>query len=96
MGTIAISSADVKKRVSAKMDEYARDWLPAQSFARYVYDNKPAWEIRRGHSPAQSDKAECEKWGLSPEEWADQYLAARIALQHDLKLDLISSGHFGA
>lgn len=84
----------LKARIAADPDTLAAELLPPDSFARYAYDNKSYPEIRKDHARADADKAECEKWGLTPDEWAEEMNAARLAMAHDMKLDLIQEGFF--
>lgn len=84
----------LRTRIAAQADVLAADLLPPDSLARYAYDNKPYPEIRKDHTPADADKAECEKWQLTRQEWAEEMNAARYAMAHDMKLDLIKEGFF--
>lgn len=87
-----VTIAQLKSRMAGDLDAYAIDLLPPDSFARHVYDTKPYPEIKRAHSADDADKAECERWDLTAEQWAEEMDAARIALAHDMKLDLIKKG----
>lgn len=90
--TTKVTTAQLKSRMQADLDAYAVDFLPADSFARHAYDNKPYPALRSAHSASDADKEECEKWDLTPEEWVEEMDAARLALVHDMKLDLIKKG----
>ena len=87
-----VKVAQLKARIGEDPDVYALDLLPPDSFARHAYENKPYPEIRRAHAGAGADEAECARWQLTPEEWAEEMDAARLALAHDMKLDLIRTG----
>lgn len=87
-----VTIAQLKARMAGDLDAYAFELLPPDSFARHAYDTKPYPEIRRAHSAADADRDECRSWDLTPEEWAEEMDAVRIALAHDLKLDLIKKG----
>jgi hypothetical protein len=87
-----ITGAQIRLRIGANEDEYAAEFLPPDSFARHVFETKPYPVIKRAKTASDADKAECEKWGLTAEEWAEEMAAARIALAHDMKLDLITKG----
>lgn len=87
-----VTIAQLKARMADDLDAYAVELLPPDSFARHAYENKPYPEIRRAHSADDADKEECERWGLTSEQWAEELDAARIALAHDMKLDLIKKG----
>ncbi len=87
-----VTAAQIRSRIEANADDYAAEMLPPDSFARHAFENKPYPAIKRAKTPADADKAECEKWGLTADEWAEEMAAARIALAHDMKLDLIMKG----
>jgi len=87
-----VTIAQTQARIAADPDAYAFEFLPPDSFARHAYETKPYPAIRRAHSPDDADKDECERWNLTAEEWAEEMDAARIALAHDMKLDLIKKG----
>lgn len=87
-----VTIAQLKARIGQDPDTHALDLLPPDSFARHAYESKPYPQIRRAHAPEAADKDECERWQLTPEEWAEEMDAARIALAHDMKLDLIRKG----
>ena len=87
-----ITIAQIRARIAANADEYAVEYLPPDSFARHAFETKPYPAIKRAKTAADADKAECEKWGLTADEWAEEMSAARIALAHDMKLDLIMKG----
>lgn len=90
--TSKINSAILKSRIEGDADQYAVEFLPPDSFARHAYETKSFPAIRKVHGAGDADSAECEKWGLTAQEWADEMEAVRIALAHDMKLDLINKG----
>lgn len=87
-----ITVAQLKSRMATDPDVLAADWLPPDSFARHAYDTKPYPLVKKVCTSADAGKAECEKWGLTSDEWAEEMAAARIAIAHDMKLDLIKEG----
>jgi hypothetical protein len=87
-----VTTAQIKSRIEAELDTYALELLPPDSFARHAYETKPYPAIRGAHSAADADKEERDRWGLTAEEWAEEMDAARLALAHDMKLDLIKKG----
>lgn len=87
-----ITVAQLKSRMATDPDALAVEWLPPDSFARHAYDTRPYPLIKRACTPADAVEPECQKWGLTSEEWAEEMAAARIALAHDMKLDLIKEG----
>jgi hypothetical protein len=89
-----VTVAEIKARIAASADTLALDLLPADSFARHAYETKPYPILKRENSAANADKADCQKWGLTAEEWAEQMAVARIAMAHDMKLDLLKEGFF--
>jgi hypothetical protein len=89
-----VTVAQLKASIATDPDALASDMLPPGSFARFAYDSKPYPVIKMAYSPASADKAECEKWGLTSAEWVEEMAAARIAMAHDMKLDLIQEGFF--
>lgn len=89
-----VTVAEIRARIAADPDVLALDLLPTDSFARYAYENKPYPILKRENSAADADRADCEKWGLTADEWAEQMAAARIAMAHDMKLDLLKEGFF--
>jgi len=90
--TSNINSTILISRIKDDADQYAVEFLPPDSFARHAYETKSFPAIRKAHTAASADAAECEKWGLTAQEWADEMDAVRVALAHDMKLDLISKG----
>lgn len=90
--TMKVTVAQIRSRIEASADEYAAEFLPPDSFARHAFYSKPFPAIKRAKTAADADKAECEKWGLTAAEWAEEMAATRIALAHDMKLDLIMKG----
>jgi hypothetical protein len=87
-----ITSAQLKSRIEAELDTYALELSPPESIARHACETKPYPAIRGAHSAADADNEECDGWGLTAEEWAEEMDAARLALAHDMKLDLIKRG----
>lgn len=87
-----ITTTQLISRIEVDPDIYALDLLPPDSFARHAYETKPYPAIRAAHSAADAGKAECDQWGLTAEEWVEEMDAARFALAHDMKLDLIKKG----
>ena len=87
-----VTRSSVLSKISSDPDAYAIEFLPRNSFARHAYENKPYPAIRSAHSATNADKQECQKWGLSADDWVEEMDAARIALAHDMKLDLIKKG----
>ncbi len=87
-----ITTAQLKSRIEAELDTYALELLPPDSFARHAYETKPYPAIRRAHSAVDAEKEECDRWNLTAEEWVGEMDAARLALAHDMKLDLIKKG----
>lgn len=92
--TTKLSLADFRRRLSENLDQYALDLLPEGSFARWAYEHKSWPAIRRSYTPEEADRAECEKWGLTPEEWVEQMQIVRYATAHDMKLDMVREGFF--
>lgn len=87
-----VTIAQLKSRIADDPDTYALELLPPDSFARHAYETKPYPAIRGAHSAADADKEECDGWGLTADEWVGEMDAARLALAHDMKLDLIKKG----
>jgi len=73
-------------------DMYALGFLPINCFARHVYQTKSYPAIRSAHTAADADSDECQKWGLTSEEWVEEMDAAKVALAHDMTLDLLRKG----
>jgi len=91
--TTKITTLQLKSRIKVDPDMYALGHLPMDSFARHAYQNKSYPVIRSAYSAANAKQHECERWHLTPEEWLEQMGVARIALAHDMKLDLIRTGY---
>ena len=87
-----ITTAQLISRIEVDPNLYALDLLPPDCFARHAYETKPYPAIRGAHSAADADKEECDRWGLTAAEWVEEMDAARLALAHDMKLDLIKKG----
>jgi hypothetical protein len=79
-------------RIEVDPDMYALGLLPIDSFARYAYQTKSYPKIRNAHRASDADMEECKKWCLTSDEWVEEMDAARLALAHDMKLDLIRKG----
>ncbi|HSF96375.1 MAG TPA: hypothetical protein VLA52_15220 [Thermohalobaculum sp.] len=92
--TTKMSLDEFEKKLAADLDTLALDLLPEGSFARWVYEQKSYPVVHDAHTPAEANRGECKKWGLSAEEWAEQMAVARAAMAHDMKLDLIKEGYF--
>jgi hypothetical protein len=91
--TAKITTNQLKTRIKGDPDTYALGFLPVDSFARHAYQHKSYPAIRDVYSVTNAKKHECERWHLTPEEWFEEMGAARIALAHDMKLDLIKQGY---
>jgi len=89
-----VTEAQLRARIAVDPDAPAADLLPPRSFARYAYENKPYPVVRTRHSADDARASECTEWGLTPEEWAEEMSAARLAMAHGMKLDLIQEGFF--
>lgn len=87
-----VTIAQLKSHMAGDLDAYAFELLTPDSCARHGYDTKPYPEIRGAHCAANADGDECKSCDLTPKEWAEEMDAARIALAHDMKLDLIRKG----
>jgi len=87
-----VSLSELKANIAMDPDSLACDLLPAGSFARYAYDNKPYPVVKAVHTAADAQKAECEEWGMTADQWVEEMAAARVAMAHDMKLDLIKEG----
>lgn len=92
--TTKISFDEFTTKLVADEDALAFDLLPKDSFARWAYEHKSYPSVHDPHTPAEADMAECKRWGMTPEEWAEQMAIARMAMAHDMKLDLIKEGFF--
>lgn len=89
---VLITSAELMAQIEKEPDTLASTWLPEGSFAKAAYMEKSIVQLRSPHGPADADKAECEKWDLTPEQWSQQMEIALIATRHDARLDLIEQG----
>ena len=92
--TTKMSLEAFRTKLAADEDALALDFLPEGSFARWAYEHKSYPTVHDPHAPAEADKGECKKWGLTPEEWAEEMAVARAAMAHDMKLDMIMEGYF--
>ena len=92
--TAKLTLEDFRRKLAEDPDRYAFDLLPEGSFARWAYEHKSWPAICRTYTPDEADKAECEKWGLTSEEWVEQMQIVRYATAHDMKLDMIKEGFF--
>ncbi len=86
-----VTLAEVERQISDNPDQMAGDMFPEGSFAKHAYLNASDAHLAKT-SPEQADSAECSKWGLSAEEWAEQMKAVARARAHDAKLDMIKQG----
>lgn len=84
-----ITTSELRQLMAADLDRYAIEHLPEGSLARFAYENKPYPAVRKMHKPSEANPADCEKWSLTPEEWTEEMEAARLAMAHDMKLDLL-------
>jgi len=91
--TAKITTAQLRTRIKGDPDMYALGFLPIDSFARHAYQTKSYPTIRNVHSVSNAKMHECERWKLTPEEWLEEMDSVRIALAHDMKLDLIRHGY---
>jgi hypothetical protein len=91
--TAKITTVQLRSRIKGDPDMYALGFLPTDSFARHAYQTKSYPAIRSVYSVANAKPHECERWHLTPEEWLEEMGAARLALAHDMKLDLIRQGY---
>ena len=87
-----ITMAQLISRIQDDPDMHALGLLPIDSFARHVYETKSYPDIKSAYTAANADPEECEQWNLSAEEWVEEMDAARLALAHDMKLDLARKG----
>ena len=87
-----ITTSQLISRIQDDPDMHALGSLPIDSFARYAYENKSYPDIRSAYSAANADQEECEQWDLTAEEWVEEMDVARLALAHDVKIDLMRKG----
>jgi len=90
--TTKITTVQLRTQIKHYPDIYALALLPTDSFARHAYQTKSYPAIKNVYSPTAAKRHECERWHLTPDEWLEEMDAARIALAHDMKLDLIRQG----
>jgi len=90
--TAKITTIQLQRRIEDDPDMYALGFLPPDSFARHAYQNKSYPAIRNAYSVNDAEKHDCDRWNLTSEEWLEEMDVARIALAHDMKLDLIRKG----
>jgi hypothetical protein len=93
MMTAKITTLQLRSQIKGDPDMYALGFLPIDSFARHAYQNKSYPAIRSVYSVSNAEQKECERWRLTPEEWLEEMDAARLALAHDMRLDLIRHGY---
>jgi hypothetical protein len=91
-----ITPTQLLARIAGDPDMYALGLLPIDCFARHAYQTKTFPAIRGAHKASDADEIECKQWSLTSEEWVEEMDAARLALAHDMKLDLLRKGFAGA
>lgn len=89
--TKTVTLAEVERFIRNNPDSTASDALPADGFARHLYMNGTQPELANT-DPARADAGVLGKWGLTPEQWAEQVKAAARARAHDAKLDMLHEG----
>jgi hypothetical protein len=90
--TAKITTAQLISRIQDDPDMFALGLLPIDSFARHAYQTKNYPCIKSAYSVSNADDEECGEWSLTAEEWLEEMDVARLALAHDMKLDLNRKG----
>jgi hypothetical protein len=88
---ILVTPQHVRTYMSQHLDEPAEACLPEGSLALERYRRGVAF-VECPHAPSDADAKECERFGLTAEQWSQQVEAARIALHHDMKLHAVQQG----
>ena len=87
-----ITAAELLSGITEDPDMHALGLLPIDSFARHAYQTKTYPSIRSVYKASAADADECAEWDVTSEEWVEEMDAARIALAHDMKIDLVRKG----
>jgi hypothetical protein len=87
-----ITKAQIYARINDDPDMHALGMLPIDSFARHAYQTKNYPSLKSAYSAANADEEECGDWNLTADEWVEEIDVARLALAHDMKIDLMRKG----
>ena len=86
-----IDLATLESRIKAYPDAWAHAFLPSASLAREIYELGIV-HAERPHTPEDAHADECDRYGLTPEQWSEQMKVALRALKHDAKLGILEKG----
>lgn len=86
-----IDLATLESRMKAYPDAWAHAFLPSASLAREIYDLGIVY-AERPSAPENAHTGECDRYGLTPQQWSEQMKVALRALRHDAKLGILEKG----